>query len=428
MAMRRGALARLGLAGLLLWPAPAVAQNPAGGPLPPVAAPRGLWARDDPDGTARILTVEDRTAPRSAVRFLRSKLLLLTGYFDAQPLYSGVVSDDADQRIQAFFSATLRSQPVIGVLAVSTASSPPVFTMVLDRPAAFRESFARLAGDLPAFQLPGGGAGGGAAEPIPPLQPFTLPDGSGTIGLPAGWRITAGQKGSCDVAGPAGEFLSLGAAAPVWTTPAARMAGLLVAPYSDPVTALRNLSPQIAGIAARMGQPPSTLVRIIETTPTAAPSGQAALMLYETSYAGRPYLNLAWIMTSVTGAQNWLFYFSGVSAPSGQFARELPLLRAIWQSFSVSAGELQRRLDDAMQKMEQTWSMIRGAQANASRANQSAAEGWDQVVRGVLTIENPRSGFRAEVPNDKAQRWVDQLNGSGTGHWRIVPPSELIRP
>lgn len=47
---------------------------------------------------------------------------------------------------------------------------------------------------------------------------------------------------------------------------------------------------------------------------------------------------------------------------------------------------------------------------------------------GGATTENSRSGFRREVPNDKAQRWVDRLHESGTGHWHVVPASELVKP
>jgi hypothetical protein len=103
-------------------------------------------------------------------------------------------------------------------------------------------------------------------------------------------------------------------------------------------------------------------------------------------------------------------------------------MRAIWESFSVSPTELGRRMDEAMQSMKETWGMLRGTQANATRAALNAAEGWDQVIRGVQSVENARTGFRAEVPTEQAQRWVDRLNESGTGRWRVVPASELLKP
>ncbi|HEV8600740.1 MAG TPA: hypothetical protein VGQ69_15370 [Gemmatimonadales bacterium] len=392
--------------------------------LPAPPAPHGFSVRDDPAGSARVLWSADSRGVTSAVGYLRERLRALAAYFDAAPMLSGAIADEHDQHVQAFFSTALQRQPVTGILAVETTPRGASFSAILDRPQSLAGSLARLAPQLPEFQLATAATGGSA---LPPMQQVMLADGSATIQLPVGWRLTAGQKGSCDVAGPAGETLSLGAAAPVWTTPMARMSGLFVAPYSDPVTALRVLSPQIEAGLARIGQPAPRLVRIIESQPTAAPVGQAALILYESALSGRRLLSLALVLTSVTGPQQWLFYYSGASAPAEQFARELPLLRAIWNSFSVTPGELQRRMDDAIKNMNETWSMLRSAQANATRASLSAAEGWDQVIRGVQTIEN-RSGFRAEVPNDRAQKWVERLNETGTGHWRVVPASELVKP
>ncbi len=360
----------------------------------------------------------------SALVALRASLTGLATYFDAPPALSGAVGDDADQHLQVFFSASLSSQPVAGVIAVAVTPQRAQVDLILDRPAALGSSLVRLGPLLPAFQL----GVGGAVTALPPMQSVMLPDGSATIELPAGWRITAGHRGTCDVAGPQGELMSLGAATQVWTNPMARLNGLFVAPYSAPVTAVQVLSPQISAALARLGQPPVQLVRILESQATPAPAGQAAMILYETNNSGRSFLNLGLVLTTVTGPEQWLFYVSAVSAPAQSFAAELPLLRAIWKSFSVTPAEQQRRMDDAIQNMNQTWAMLRSAQSNATRASLSGAEGWDQVIRGVLTIENPRSGVRAEIPNDKAQRWVDRLNESGTGHWRVVPASELIKP
>jgi hypothetical protein len=132
----------------------------------------------------------------------------------------------------------------------------------------------------------------------------SLSDQSGTIELPDGWRLIAGQKGSCDVAGPAGQMLSLGAAAPVWTNPMARVSGLFVAPYSEPVAALKALSPQIAAALTRAGQPAPSLLRVIESQPIKSPLGRAALILFESELGGGRYLNLAMVITSVTGASS----------------------------------------------------------------------------------------------------------------------------
>src|ERR1019366_6200405 len=61
--------------------------------------------------------------------------------------------------------------------------------------------------------------------------------------------------------------------------PQARASGMaLVAPFSDPVTAVKNLSPQWSAMSQRQGGPAITLNRIITNSPATAqlPNGQAA--------------------------------------------------------------------------------------------------------------------------------------------------------
>ena len=42
------------------------------------------------------------------------------------------------------------------------------------------------------------------------LQPYTAPDQSVTVGVPAGWKVTKGEYGVVQMSGPQGEAISLG--------------------------------------------------------------------------------------------------------------------------------------------------------------------------------------------------------------------------
>jgi hypothetical protein len=58
-------------------------------------------------------------------------------------------------------------------------------------------------------------ASGAAPVPSAPAQKLTqtpFPDGSGSLGLPAGWKITAAREGDVSAAGPNGEVLRFGMA------------------------------------------------------------------------------------------------------------------------------------------------------------------------------------------------------------------------
>ena len=52
-----------------------------------------------------------------------------------------------------------------------------------------------------------------AAAPAPPpvkLQTYTLPDGSASAGVPAGWQVKGGGAGEIVMTGPQGENITLG--------------------------------------------------------------------------------------------------------------------------------------------------------------------------------------------------------------------------
>jgi hypothetical protein len=49
----------------------------------------------------------------------------------------------------------------------------------------------------------------GAASSVQ-LQPYTTPDTSASVGVPAGWNVTKGENGVIQMSGPQGEMISLG--------------------------------------------------------------------------------------------------------------------------------------------------------------------------------------------------------------------------
>lgn len=347
---------------------------------------------------------------------------MLLGYFDDAPEFSAAVGDESDQHLQAFFSAAIQGQPVNGVAVVALGANEAVFSLLFDRPQSLGSSFQRLAS-----RLPGMAQSSAAPEPVR-LQQTTLPDGSAAVGVPPGWRITFGQQGALDMEGPRGEQISLGAAAPVYTHPMPFGQDMFVAQCCDPVQAMLALQPQISVLQRRMGKPAPRILRVIESQPSPFPNGQAAYVLGELDEGGRSYMGYGFVATSKTGYDQFMYYVSSVVAPDEVFRSELPLMIEVWKSWSVSDAVLRGRLEHAIQTMNETWKIFRETMAESTRASLSEAKGWDQVIRGVETVEHAPSGKRWEVDNSKVNDLVDALNSSGTGHWRVVPPSELIPP
>jgi hypothetical protein len=391
-----------------------------GATLPDRAAPAGFKLFRDPQGSGAVLYGTFSGNARSATMAAQGVLGNLRGFFDDAPQVRTLVRDDFDQRVQAFFTAALGGKPVSGVIGLELSGGSGFVSVLFDRPEAFASSYSRMRSGF-VRSMPQG-------PPAPQLYPQVLGDGS-RISLPQGWRVTFAGKGSVDISGPAGEEMSLGAAAPVyyrqpWGAPPGYV---LVGPCCDPVRAMAALVPQISAGMQRMGRPPFRLVRVLEVQPTQPVSygGQAAFVLSELDVAGHPARGFAWVSAAPAGMEQWVYYTSGVAAPADRFNLELPTMLAIWKSYSINPAVFQERLDNAARNMKQIGQMISDVNAERQHASEAAAEGWDQYIRGVQTVERTDTGRRWQADNQYAEGLVNSLNQSGTGHWRVVPTDEL---
>jgi hypothetical protein len=249
------------------------------------------------------------------------------------------------------------------------------------------------------------------------LQQTQLPDGS-TIGVPAGWQVTTANQGSLDMQGPRGEGISLGAALPVYTqSPGPYIPGYspAVASCCDPVRSTAELAPQIEQGARAHGIPAAHLRRILEAQETQWQRGRAAYILSESELNGQTVLSYGLVAAMPTGGTQWMYYVSMVSAPEPVFRQELPLMLEVWKSWSVSSSVMRDRLDHAARSMQQTWDILRSGSSHATEVAHRCANGQDDYIRGVMTIENVRSGEQRKVPNDQAEGWVR------SGEWKYVP-------
>jgi hypothetical protein len=394
-----------------------VSQLSPAGPLP-----QGFQAYRDPRGSGVVVYGTFSGNARSAKLALGTILPNFRGYFDSAPQVETAVGDASDQHVQSMFSASMRGTRVRGVAAVDLQQGGGAVSLIYDRPNSLAASFKKLQAVL-ARNVPERGAD-------LPLHRVTLGDGS-TISIPEGWRVTNSGKGTVELEGPNNEDIALGVWAPVYTRvqllPGMPANYVLQAPCCDPVRAYTTLFPQIAlGLTQKMGLPLQRLQRIVEAQHTPWANGQAAYLLSEFTSGGRPFLTYGLVAAMGSYSDPWTYYTSCVTAPSDVFRSELPMMLKVWLSYSINPAVFRERMDTAIRNMNESYKMMREAAAESTRASLSAAEGWDQVIRGVETVEHTGSGRRWEANNSAAQDLVNHLNTTGTGNWRIVPPSELI--
>lgn len=393
--------------------------------------PAGFVRDQSVGGTGQILYARPRCAG-SATRQLAAALADISSYFD-RPLQSLHAFRDAEDR-QALvgFRGTFQGQAISGIATSAVDGNEGMVRILFDRLERLGETFnqfvAALQRNTQSFDS--------IRSRRHQVRWYTalFPDGTGSIRLPEGWRITSSYKAAVDVSGPAGELMSLGIGIPIATPEGAMnpltgmpMKGALVSSPMDPVSALYNLLPQFA---VTTGGPVVENVRVVESGPLQSPTnGQAALVLWDFTIGGRPYRALSTIDCSPPAAGWWTFYYSTVTAPAERFGEQLPLMAEAWASgWHIDPKVFRERLQSALQSMRETHRLLTEAHATRTRAFDDCLADWTEVFRGDRVVRDTFLQEDRPVDIGWSRQIVDKLN-ERTGYQRYVeiPLRELNR-
>jgi len=357
-----------------------------GGPLPRRQPPQGMIELQT-GGVGRILTSRMSGTP-SARKMLSALRIGVEGYFNEPPVVTAAFADAADQNLQAAFTARLGGAPVRGVMAIQMRGETGQATLIFDRWAAFPQTFARLAQGV---GEQAGGTGGGGARQTVQLTPTRLPDGSGQISLPPGWRVTNSYKGTVDAVGPNGEMLGLGLPVAV-NSPAA--GGLYptvpTVDFSDPVRAA-------LGYAAFQRQQ----VTVLDSRPVQLQAaGRFAFIRFRTSLNGQPYDGLGLYGIQPVDEIQGILYISYAVAPSRVFNESLPGMWAAWQSWGVSDAVLRERLSSAVNSMRETGDILTGSYWNRQDTYARVNRAWSDYIRDEGLWRDPSEpNTQYRIPN-----------------------------
>jgi hypothetical protein len=243
-----------------------------------------------------------------------------------------------------------------------------------------------------------------------------FPDGSGSIALPPGWRLNSARQAAAELQGPRGEAVAVGITMPIGP-PQFSAPGSLASHYMAPAQAYAWVSEVVARRSGGSAQ-----ARVVELVPTAplSQNAQAAYLLADQVTQGRHYRSFALVNTAMLGNGYWQYYMTLLTAPAEIFPQALPLMTEVWQSWSISQGEMNRRTAQAMLTMQET-----------NRIMQSTAEGrrttqWHQHLTGMTlqgrwVIEDTTTGQRAE----HSQQEINSLFERFPGRYRVVPSDQL---
>ena len=440
-------------------PAASPPQEASGSPGS--AAPKGYQVAAATASGKRL--VGHKAEAKTLAGALSSTLRDLSRWFDAKPAATGAFAEAKERRRGGVpFTATLKGQPVKGLVFCVTGDQGAEISVTYCRADAPASEWAKLGG--------GAGASGGGAPTGIKMHVYSFPDGTGSIQLPDGWKTSAQTCiHGVQIQGPAGQLVTLGQSYSISTPDSfivqnqkqlaaqARQMGfpppkpieMLVAPYTGPVDALKNLVPQFSQISQGHGGPALALDKILEPPKPAQavfPNGQAAQVYFAVTRTtgGVPtrYRSRAQLETWVIGQGAWSLYFTELAAPDASFDKDFPVMLAIAESLKTDPQAVQQATSRAIQAQNANFRAMQQAHATQQAAfddylksqrhnelirDRSFAD-FDEVIRGDRTIEDTRTGERTSVDLGNVKEIVDKLNERDPDRYIQIPLRDELYP
>ena len=213
---------------------------------------------------------------------------------------------------------------------------------------------------------------------------------------------------------------------------------MLVAPYTEPVTALKNLIPQLSQLSQRHGGPVITLDKILETpkpAQAAFSNGRAATIYFAftkiTGGAPVPHRARGQYESWMLGQGAWYLYVSEAAASNATFDKDWPVMLAIATSLKTDPQAVQRATGRAIDAQNANFRAMQRAHATQEAAfddyfksmqrnsviRERSALDFDEVIRGSRTVEDTQTGHRTSVDLGNVDQIVDKLNEHDPGRY-----------
>jgi hypothetical protein len=382
--------------------------------------------------------------------------------FGARPTVIETATNPAAHAVAVFFRDTLNGRPYTGMAVVQAAPGAQAAGVVLyDTSARFPSSIGPMLRRVGAMTGPSAGAGTASLAPAEPLVHHDFTDGTGSIDVPADWRLASAGGGSASVLGPTGEIVSYDLAVNAMD-PNNRMAvnylrGLppqfrqqelkrtaIIAYTDDPAQAWTTVFRQIA----RQNGRPAPAFTIDKVTSLSSGnvrldeiSGRGTIPNIPGKADDAPGKFIAFVQVLPPNTMGqWSMISSWLYIPDAEFARMGRTTGAVMASVRINFAAVAAQAEATRKMFQRTFdTMIANARAqDAARrenndrflaADRAAQEGMHKqavamenfagdrmVVRNVTTGDHSTldSGFAGQlVQNDR--------------DYEVVKPSELLR-
>jgi hypothetical protein len=364
----------------------------------PAASPSGASAPAGYSVALAIDTGESLVTQKSNVATVDAALLAvvpdLTAYFGSQPTIGAAYQNANDATVGGTtFTSTYKGQPICGVISCKLQNGGASISVIYDQTSAPKSDWEKLMNPptqpTVSAASPSPSPGSGVA-----LSEYDFPDGTGSIGIAPGWTTSAQSEVTAGIIiGPAGQAIILANGVGVQTpdspqvqsrnqmearwaqmnaNSAARglppiqikpLPPIMVAPFTDPATAVQNMVPEFSLKSVFNNGPSLTFNKIIssEDRPCQLPNGKSAIVTYSFTRVqngqSTPYRVQAAIVVSPLTSTSWFWYTPyATQAPDATFDQDLPVMMAMINSNKVNqqrAVQVAQARNQATQQMGQ---------------------------------------------------------------------------
>lgn len=409
-------------------------------------------AINGPQGGRVLMTPLNASSEQAAlVALLRD----MHQYFGAKPEIGEILKDTSGS-VSALFSDVTEGKQVQGIAIVSDGSGDTARgTVVYDLAPRFGKTantLLKIAQEHTPAAAEVGAAAMGASDPPAPLTRTTFPDGSGSIGLPAGWRIAVAYQGGAIIVGPKHERLILGnyfsiidpgtpqghRQVQMAQTSGRGLPGKYTAqPYTT--NAAEAYITLARGLAEKQGNPEPSIQ--VNSSKSRSSNGNGTvttltgMLDFHDGEGQKNFVMQVWISQPMATG-DWAIMTSGAQVPVEIGTRERDTLNAMAASYRADYGVVDSETQRAIDRIHASGEAVR-READAAHAQEDA--GSQDFDQHMSDIDRQGSGFsdylldQSVVSNDQGEHkrfyndYANALVQLNPQKFSIVPTSQYIQ-
>jgi len=416
---------------------------------PSANAQDSLKVIDNPGGGQVVYGAVDQSTPQKA---MAAVLRYVHTHFGDAPVVSKVFESHDGQTFGAFFTVTAKSQDdarIAGLVIISLSrGTNPAAAIIYDKSSRFAttepvllraliDAWRTASTAAPSSDTLRSGA-------VPPLTSTRFPDGSGSVSLPAGWRIPFSSHGAAKIVGPRGETVLLSnSVGPIYDPNSPQVQARLR--YANP-----NKRPMLCPNSDALhtylcllnlgGAKPSFQLKNSRSIPAQRRAVQAVLIDADLDlHDGRGVMSceLGLAITAVGPLGDRTLGINGTCAPQSSAAEEQPMLKAIYDSYSINGQVVAQEFAGDERRSRQAGENAR-IQANNAHAAEDARSAsfqahMDNIDRFSKSFQNyqldqtelqdSEQNARGAVPNSLA----DALIKANPERFQTVPTQNFLK-